>query len=109
MNSSSNQSTSDVGVEGVKNENSDEVHKCDEYKQTNLKRITEEDISKFWNGKAILSRVAIIQELPRWLRDHSEAFLPHEADKLPPNRVWDHKAELVRGKEPPYRKNRPLS
>ncbi|KAI1005881.1 hypothetical protein K3495_g2339 [Podosphaera aphanis] len=109
MNSLSNKSTSNVRVENVKNDNSDEVNKCDDYNQTNLNRITEEDISKLLKGNPILSRADIIQKLPLWLRDLSEAFLPQEADKLPPNRVWDHKIELVPGKEPAYYINRPLS
>ncbi|KAI1004408.1 hypothetical protein K3495_g3800 [Podosphaera aphanis] len=109
MDSLSNKSTSDVRVKDVKNDNSDEVNKRDDYNQTILNRITEEDISKSMRGKPMLPRADIIQKLPRWLRDLSVAFLPQEAEKLPPNRVWDHKIELVPGKEPPHHKNRPLS
>ena len=37
------------------------------------------------------------------------AFLVRDADKLPPRRSWDHKIDLIPGKEPPYQKNRPFS
>ncbi|RAL66948.1 hypothetical protein DID88_007730 [Monilinia fructigena] len=51
----------------------------------------------------------IRQKLPLWLQDKLPAFLPRHADTLPPRRAWDHKIELMPGKEPPYFKNRPLS
>ncbi|EFQ90765.1 hypothetical protein PTT_12574, partial [Pyrenophora teres f. teres 0-1] len=37
------------------------------------------------------------------------AFLPEEANKLPPRRPWDHAIDIKPGHEPPYEKNRPLS
>ncbi|KAE8852541.1 hypothetical protein PTNB29_10442 [Pyrenophora teres f. teres] len=37
------------------------------------------------------------------------AFLPEEANKLPPRRLWDHAIDIKPGHEPPYEKNRPLS
>ncbi|RAL62606.1 hypothetical protein DID88_004453 [Monilinia fructigena] len=49
------------------------------------------------------------KKLPLWLQDKLPAFLPRHADTLPPRRAWDHKIELMPGKEPPYFKNRPLS
>ena len=36
-------------------------------------------------------------------------FLARKANELPPRRAWDHKIDLIPGKEPPYQKNRPLS
>ncbi|KAI0991388.1 hypothetical protein K3495_g16799, partial [Podosphaera aphanis] len=72
-------------------------------------RIKETDINKFLEKKPVLSPEEVMHKLPMWLRDHNEAFLPQIADKLPPHRVWDHKIELIPGKEPPYNKNRPLS
>src|SRR5215813_6310080 len=60
-------------------------------------------------GKPEMTEKDIRDKLPDWLRDLSEAFLPQLADKLPPHRSWDHKIEIIPGKEPPYQKNRPLS
>ncbi|RAL62902.1 hypothetical protein DID88_004743 [Monilinia fructigena] len=67
------------------------------------------DVSKFLTGKPELSDAEIRQKLPLWLQDKLPAFLPRHADTLPPRRAWDHKIELMPGKEPPYFKNRPLS
>jgi hypothetical protein len=47
--------------------------------------------------------------LPAWLVDLKTAFLPKRAEELAPHRTWDHKIELLPGKEPPYFRNRPLS
>ncbi|RAL61484.1 hypothetical protein DID88_009413 [Monilinia fructigena] len=71
----------------------DFVYDC--YKPAHLRKISEADVSKFLTGKPELNK------LP--------AFLPRHADTLPPRRAWDHKIELMPGKEPPYFKNRPLS
>ena len=60
-------------------------------------------------GKLELTEIEIIAKLPEWLRDLYDAFLPQPASVLSPHRSWDHKIELVPGKEPPYFKNRPMS
>jgi hypothetical protein len=69
-----------------------------------LSRVTEADINKFLAGKPELTEVEIKAKLPEWLRDLSEGFLPQKADELPPRRPWDHKIEIVPGKEPPSRR-----
>ena len=74
-----------------------------------LQRISEADIDKFLAGKPELTDDDILRKLPSWLHDLKEAFFPKLADELPPHRSWDHKIELMPGKEPPYYKNRPLS
>ena len=60
-------------------------------------------------GKPTMSKEDILRKLPFWLNDLNEAFLPQLADQIPPHRSWDHKIELMPGKEPRYSKNRPLS
>ncbi|RAL65245.1 hypothetical protein DID88_001351 [Monilinia fructigena] len=85
----------------------DFVYDC--YKPAHLRKISEADVSKFLTGKPELSDAEIRQKLPLWLQDKLPAFLPRHADTLPPRRAWDHKIELMPGKEPPYFKNRPLS
>ncbi|KAI1004736.1 hypothetical protein K3495_g3484 [Podosphaera aphanis] len=60
-------------------------------------------------GKPELSTNELLEKLPVWLHDLSNAFKPKLADELPPSRAWDHKIEIIPGKEPPYQKNRPLS
>src|SRR5277367_3478798 len=67
------------------------------------------DIEKFMKGKPALTRDDIVRRLPREHRHHIEGFLPKNADELPPHRPWDHKIEIMPGKQPPYHKNRPLS
>ncbi|RAL60705.1 hypothetical protein DID88_010023 [Monilinia fructigena] len=84
----------------------DFVYDC--YKPAHLRKISEADVSKFLTGKPELSDAEIRQKLPLWLQDKLPAFLPRHADTLPPRRAWDHKIELMPGKEPPYFKNRPL-
>ena len=74
-----------------------------------LRKLTEADIDKFMKGKPQMSTDDILRKLPQWLHDIHDAFLPRLADELPPHRSWDHKIELIPGKEPPYQKNRPLS
>lgn len=74
-----------------------------------LAKITDADIEKFIEGKPVRSAADIVSKLPVWLRDMHDAFLPSLADELPPHRPWDHKIELMPGKEPPYQKNRPFS
>ncbi|KAM7208425.1 hypothetical protein V8F06_014941, partial [Rhypophila decipiens] len=74
-----------------------------------LSRITEADISKFLEGKPDVTDDDVRKSLPDWLQDLYDAFLPRLANELPPRRAWDHKIELMPGKEPPYQKNRPFS
>ncbi|KAI0999888.1 hypothetical protein K3495_g8311 [Podosphaera aphanis] len=85
------------------------LNECYNRDSLEINRIKETDINTFLEGKPVLSYEEVMQKLPMWLRDHNEAFLPQNADKLPPHRVWDHKIELIPGKEPPYNRNRPLS
>lgn len=40
---------------------------------------------------------------------HVQHLLPKNASTLPPHRPWDHKIELVPGKQAPYHKNLPFS
>ena len=74
-----------------------------------LHRITEQDIQKFLKGKPDLSKEDAQKQLPDWLRKLYTAFLPKLANQLPPHCAWDHKIDLLPGKEPPYHKNRPFS
>jgi hypothetical protein len=85
----------------------DFIDEC--YDPLRLSKITEADIDKFMQGKPELTKDDILRKLPDWLHDIYDAFLPKLADELPPRRAWDHKIELVPGKEPPYLKNRPMS
>lgn len=85
----------------------DFVYDC--YRPIHLRKISEADVTKFLAGKPELSDAAIRERIPSWLHDQLPAFLPRHADELPPRRAWDHKIELMPGKEPPYFKNRPLS
>jgi hypothetical protein len=83
------------------------VNEC--FTPLHLRRITEEDIEKFLKVKPELTAPEIVSKLPVWLRDLYEAFLPGEANKLPPRRTWDHKIDQIPGSEPPYQKNCPFS
>jgi hypothetical protein len=74
-----------------------------------LRRLSEADIEKFMQGKPDLQKEDLLKLLPHWLSDLYEAFLPRLANELPPYRAWDHKIELMPGKDPPYQKNRPFS
>jgi hypothetical protein len=60
-------------------------------------------------GKPELTDEDIVKKLPDWLHDLKKAFFPNTANELAPHRAWDHKIELMPGKEPPYHKNRPMS
>lgn len=73
------------------------------------RKILDSDIDKFMKGKPSLSRDDSLKRLPEEFHHHAEHFLPKNADQLPPHRPWDHKIELIPGKEPPYHKNRPLT
>jgi hypothetical protein len=74
-----------------------------------MRKILDEDVEKFMKGKPPLSKEDILQRLPKEFHDLFEAFLPRNADELPPHRPWDHKIELIPGKVPPNARNRPLS
>ena len=74
-----------------------------------LRCLSEADINKFLQNKPELTKEDLLAKLPDWLRDLSEAFLPQLANQLPICRPWDHKIEIMPGKEPPYQKNHPFS
>lgn len=74
-----------------------------------LNKLTDSDIDKFMKGKPELNEAEIQGKLPAWLQDLAHAFLPRLANELPPRRIWDHKIDIMPGREPPYNKNRPLS
>ena len=73
------------------------------------RKVMDTDIEKFMKGKPALTREDVLRRLPKEHRHHIEVFLPRNADELPPHRPWDHKIEIMPGKQPPYHKNRPLS
>jgi hypothetical protein len=73
--------------------------------QDYLGRVSKANINTFMKEKPELSKEDIIVKLPDWLRDQYELFLPYLANELPPRRAWDHKIELLPGKEPPSFKN----
>ncbi|KAM4067544.1 reverse transcriptase (RNA-dependent DNA polymerase) [Hirsutella rhossiliensis] len=81
------------------NELHDFVDEC--YSPARLAKITDADIEKFMKGKPERTADDVLKKLPIWLRDLYDVFLPKLADKLPPQRSWDHKIELLTGKEPP--------
>jgi hypothetical protein len=73
------------------------------------RKILDTDVEKFLKGKPGLTREDILQRLPEEFRQHIEHFLPKNADELTPHRPWDHKIEIMPGRQAPYHKNRPLS
>jgi len=73
------------------------------------RKVVDADIEKFMKSKPTLTREDILRRLPQEHRHQIEAFLPKNAEELPPHRPWDHKIEIMPGKQPPYHKNRPLS
>ena len=77
--------------------------------ETLRRKIMPSDIDKFMAKKPPLTAEDIKKLLPAEFRHHVEHFLPKNAETLPPHRPWDHKIELVPGKEAPYSKNRPFS
>lgn len=89
----------------------DELHDfIDEcYSPARLAKITDADIEKFMIGQPERTADDILKKLPIWLRDLYDVFLLKPASELPPQRSWDHKIELVPGKEPPYQKTRPMN
>ena len=88
-----------------------------DFLETNLKteseflcrKVVDTDVEKFLKGKPGLTHEDILQCLPKEFRHHIEHFLPKNAEELPPHRPWDHKIEIMPGKQAPYHKNRPLS
>ncbi|KAJ8065898.1 hypothetical protein OCU04_004999 [Sclerotinia nivalis] len=85
----------------------DFIYDC--YKLLHLRKVSEIDIDKFLIGKSPLSDNQIQQRLSIWLQDKLPVFLPRYTDKLLFCRIWDHKIELISGKELLYFKNRFLS
>ena len=73
------------------------------------RKVTQADIDKFMADKTQLTTEDIKKLLPPEFHHHLEHFLPKNAEALPPHRPWDHKIELMPGKEPPHHKNRPFS
>jgi hypothetical protein len=74
-----------------------------------LFRVSEEDIDKYIQGKPPLTRSDILSRLPLDYHDLVEAFIPANAETLPPHRAFDHRIELEPGKSPPYYRARPMS
>lgn len=85
----------------------DFIDEC--YQPLRLSKITEADIAKFMKGKPEITTEEMLKRLPTWLHDKAEAFSPKAANVLPPQRSWDHKIDIMPGKEPPYQKTRPMS
>jgi hypothetical protein len=85
----------------------DFIHDCNQ--ALHLRGLKETDIEKFMAGKAPLTDEELRNRLPDWLRDMMTGFLTRKADELPPRRAWDHKIDIIPGREPPYQKNRPFS
>ena len=76
-----------------------------------LRKLTDFDFDKFFakiDGR-LLSLVEIQQRLPPQYRDKAAAFLPQDANTLPPHRLYDYKIELIPGSKLPAACNRPLS
>lgn len=76
-----------------------------------FRRVTEDDVKKFFDkaNRPDLTVEEIKKRLPPEYRDLYEAFLPKEANTLPPHRSYDHKIEVIPGSKLPYSRNRPLS
>lgn len=71
-------------------------------------KIVQSDIVKFLQDKSELTIEAIKAKLLLEFH-HVQHLLPKNASTLPPHRPWDHKIELVPGKQAPYHKNLPFS
>ncbi|RYO77870.1 hypothetical protein DL764_010172 [Monosporascus ibericus] len=74
-----------------------------------LRRVTEEDIQKYLDGKPPATMTEILGKLPPEYHDLAKAFIPSNADALPPHRPFDHKIELLPGQTPPYSRARAMS
>jgi len=72
------------------------------------RKIVDTNIKKFLKGKLELTREDILQCLLKEFYEYIKHFLPKNVDKLPPYRPWDHKIEIILGKQAPYYKNRLL-
>jgi len=73
------------------------------------RKVDAADVEKFLTPKAKPTVAEILSKLPKEFHDFAKAFQPADADKLPPHRPWDHKIELIPGKQAPYAKNRPFT
>jgi hypothetical protein len=76
-----------------------------------LRKLTDTDFEKFFakiDGR-MPSLAEIEQRLPPQYRDKIAAFIPQDADTLPPHRSYDHKIELIPGSKLPATRNRPMS
>ena len=93
----------------LENELKDFVDECFIPETLARTRIQDSDIEKFLKGKPEQTPEDIAKRLPTWLVDLKSAFMPKRAEELAPHRTWDHKIELLPGKEPPYFRNRPMS
>lgn len=76
-----------------------------------IAKISEEDADRFFSkaDRAPPTEEEIKKRLPKEYHDLWRVFLPQDADKLPPHRSFDHKIELLPGKQPPAARNRPMS
>jgi hypothetical protein len=76
-----------------------------------LRRISDEDAQIFLDktNKGPRSEAEIRKLVPEKYHHLIEAFLPAEADKLPPHRQYDHKIEMIPGAPIPFSRSRPVS
>ncbi|RYO95101.1 hypothetical protein DL764_007751 [Monosporascus ibericus] len=74
-----------------------------------LRRVTEEDIQKYLDGKPPATMTEILEKLPPEYHDLAKAFVPSNVNTLPPHRPFDHKIELLPGQTPPYSRARAMS
>lgn len=74
-----------------------------------LRRVTDEDIGKYLEGKTPLTKSQLLDRLPAEYHDLVDAFLPQNAESLPPHRPFDHKIDLMPGATPPNYRARPMS
>lgn len=74
-----------------------------------LRRVSDEDIGKYLDGKEPLTKDEVLRRLPKEYHDLVEAFLPQKANELPPHRPYDHKIDLIPGGTPPNYRARPMS
>lgn len=74
-----------------------------------LRRVTDEDIEKYLEGKTPPTMQEILAKLPPEYHDLVRAFEPKDAETLPPHRPFDHKIELLPGHTPPNSRARAMS